>query len=204
MRIRPRWISVTVVVSLAVLLSMTFPLPVVQGAAEQVRWDLVHVNPPSVLNVTAGGVASALTRNGATITLTGSGTFVAPAGGDGTSSAVTGGGSWETFNPGSITPSASGTYEVTGLVRWEKAPGTFPAILTDLIGNSAEASPGFAVLRISYSDGSDGTLNVSCNLAGTPATVSEGITATKGFVNYFNSAAPVVGVDANHTLFHVE
>lgn len=199
-----RWISAIGLVSLAVLVSMAVSVPVVYAQAAHVRWDLVHVNPPTVLNVTAGGVASALTRNGAVITLTGSGTFVAPAGGDGSSSAVTGGGTWETFDPGSIKPNATGTYEVTGLVRWEKAPGTFPKILTDLIDNPAEASPGLAVLRISYSDGSEGTLSVGCSLAGTPATVSEGISATKGFVNYFNSAAPVAGVDANRTVFHVD
>ncbi len=197
MKIAAKWISGIAVVSLAVLLSMTFGLPVVQGQAAHVRWDIVHVIPP---NVTPGGVASALTRNGAAIKLTGSGTFVAPAGGDGTSSAVTGGGTWHTFL--SNVSTGSGTYEVTGLVRWEKAPGTFPP-LRDLIGNSAEASAGLVVLRISYSDGSHGTLTVGCSLVGTPATVSEGITATKGFVNYFNSAAPVDGVDANRTLFHV-
>jgi len=193
-----------IIVAAAVLASMTLGLPVAHGQAADVRWDLVHVNPPTVLNVTPGGVASALTRNGAVITLTGSGTFVAPAGGDGTSSAVTGGGTWETFDTGSNTPNAHGTYEVTGLVRWEKAPGTFPSGLKDLIGNSAQASPGLVVLRISYSDGSHGTLSVGCSLAGTPATVSEGITATKGFVNYFSSAAPVGGVDANRTLFHIQ
>jgi hypothetical protein len=200
MKTQARWISGITIVAFAALVSMTVGLPVVHGQAAHVSWDIVHVIRP---NVTAGGVASALTRNGAAIKLTGSGTFVAPAGDDGTSNAATGGGTWETFDPGSSAANVTGTYEVTGLVRWEKAPGAFPP-LNDLIGNSDEASAGFVVLRISYSDGSDGTLTVGCSLEGTPATVSEGITATKGFVNYFNSAAPVAGVDANRTLFHVQ
>jgi hypothetical protein len=55
------------------------------------------------------------------------------------------------------------------------------------------------VLRIAYSDGSDGILVVSCNLpfpAPNPQ-MFEGITATKGFVDY---KAPVPG---GVTLFHV-
>jgi hypothetical protein len=39
-------------------------------------------------------------------------------------------------------------------------------------------------------------------LAGTPVTVFEGITASKGFVDYFNSQVPIPLVDANRTLFH--
>ena len=62
---------------------------------------------------------------------------------------------------------------------------------------------GLAVLRIQYSDGERGILVVSCHLAGTPDSVFEGITASKGFVDYFNSQAPIPGVDANRTLFHV-
>jgi len=34
--------------------------------------------------------------------------------------------------------------------------------------------------------------------------VFEGVTASKGFVSYWNRQAPVDGVDANRTLFHVQ
>jgi hypothetical protein len=170
------------------------------GGAAHVRWDIVKVlDPPGT--VKAGGVASAKANDDSKVTLTGSGTFVAPAGGGGTSSAATGGGTWETFSPvGSST--GSGTYDVTGLVRWEQAPGTPPAP-TDLIGDPAERSAGLVVLRVQYSDGERGTLVVSCRLIGTPDTVFEGITATKGFVDYWNRVAPAPGVDENRTLFHV-
>ena len=39
--------------------------------------------------------------------------------------------------------------------------------------------------------------------AGSPDSVFEGITASKGFVDYWNRAAPVPMVDDNRTLFHV-
>lgn len=163
------------------------------ASAAHVRWDIVSIVPP---NVSAGGIAKAKANNGSQITLTGSGTFVAPAGGGGTSSAVTGGGTW-------ATSAASGVYEVTGLVRWEQAPGTFPP-LNDLIGSAADARAGLAVLRIAYDDGSQGILVVSCNLAGaTTADVFEGVTASKGRTDFWNRVAPAAGVNANRTVFHL-
>lgn len=168
------------------------------GSAAHVQWDIVSINF-STGTVSAGGIASALANDGSQITLTGSGSFVAPAGGGGTSRAVTGGGTWATSG---AVGGASGTYAVTGLVRWEQAPGTFPP-LTDNIGDPADASPGLVVLRIAYSDGSQGTLIVSCHLVGTPDHVFEGVTASKGFVGFWNREAPVAGVDANRTVFHL-
>jgi hypothetical protein len=76
----------------------------------------------------------------------------------------------------------------------------------DLIGDPAERSAGLVVLRVAYSDGEQGTLVVSCHLVGTPDSVFEGITASKGFVDYWNREAPVGGFapgNANRTLFHV-
>ncbi len=169
------------------------------GQANHVRWDIISRNFATGA-ASPGGVAAALANNGSKIVLTGSGTFVAPAGGDGTSSATTGGGTWETFDASNVS-TGSGTYEVTGLVRWEQAPGKGQSV-PDLIGNAAERSAGLAVLRAKYSDGEHGVLVVSCSLVGTPNTVFEGITASKGFVDYWSRVAPVPGVDANRTLFH--
>jgi hypothetical protein len=104
---------------------------------------------------------SALADDNSKITLSGTGTFVT-----GESDEVTGGGNWTTF-----------TYQVTGLVKFDQAPG-------------AVADPtihaGLAFLRIKYSDGSRGILVVSCHLPGTPPSLFEGITASKGFVDYWN------------------
>jgi hypothetical protein len=38
---------------------------------------------------------------------------------------------------------------------------------------------------------------------GTPDNVFEGITVSKGFVDYWNRDPDVPGVDANRTIFHV-
>jgi hypothetical protein len=73
----------------------------------------------------------------------------------------------------------------------------------DTIGDRADSRAGLAILRISYSDGSRGTLTVSCHLQGTPASVFEGITASKSFIDYWSREADVPGVDANRTIFHV-
>jgi hypothetical protein len=173
--------------------------PLLGAQAQHVRWDIISLQPPNIL---PGGVASATAADGSRIELTGSGTFTAPGGsGGGSSSATTGGGTWATFDAADI-PTGSGTYEVTGLVRWDQAPGTPPPPI-DMIGDPAERSAGLAMLRIQYSDGSRGVLAVSCHLVGTPDSVFEGIAASKGFVDYLHAEAPVPGVDANRTLFHV-
>ncbi len=173
------------------------------GGAAHVRWDIISLNvsttPPTL---SPGGVAFASARNPGTLTirLAGFGTFVAPASG-GPSSAVTGGGTWQTFSGGVST--GSGTYSVRGLTSWEFAgfqTGTF----FDLIGDTNERANGAAVLRIAYSDGSEGTLGIGCHGPGAPSGIVEGVIATKGFVTYWDAGAPVGGVDANRTLFHVE
>src|SRR5712692_2019024 len=144
------------------------------------RWDLVSIDF-TTLTVSAGGTASALAEDGSKITLTGSGTFKP----DDTEE-VTGGGNWTTFDStGAMT--GSGTYEVKRLVKFDVAPGTFP-LKIDNIGNPLDIRAGLVFLRIRYSPGGQsGILVVSCALGGTsPATVFEGITASKGFVDYWN------------------
>jgi hypothetical protein len=157
-----------------------------------VRWDIVSIDFVAG-TVSAGGNASAKANDGSMITVTGSGTFGTSAGNDD----VTGGGTWQISSP-----AGSGTYQVTRLVRFDLAPGTFPP-LTDNIGNAADGHAGLAVLSVRYSDGSHGILVVSCHFNGTPNSVFEGITASKGFVDYWNRVAPAPGVDANRTAFHV-
>ena len=191
------------VVSLAVLLSVTFHLPVVQAAADHVRWDIIHFNPTTtpLPTISEGGVAFASARNPSTLTirLTGSGTFVGPASG-GTSHGVKGGGTWETFSGATLT--GSGTYEVTELVSWTFSNFQTPGVLTDLIDDGTRSN-GVAVFRISYSDGSEGTLGVGCHGPGAPDGTVEGVIASKGHVTYWDAHAPVANMDANRTVFHV-
>ena len=93
-------------------------------------------------------MAFASARNGGApsglkIKFTGSGTFVAPASG-GESSAVRGGGTWETF--ANDVSTAGGTYKVTGLASWQFANLQTPG-LKDQIGDVNQRANGTAVLR---------------------------------------------------------
>jgi hypothetical protein len=205
MRIKKLGILVLPVV---LVLAAAVPLSTAAGGAKQVRWDIVSVSPipiapPPPVTFDPGGVASAQTPDGETITLTGSGTFVAPAGSNGGSSAVTGGGTWTTSTGG------SGTYEVKELVSWEFASpqplliGGFP--VTDNTGDTTERANGVAVLRIEFSDGQSGVLTVACHGPGSPPgnSIFEGIATTKGFTTYYNTPAPPAAVNVGRTLFHV-
>jgi hypothetical protein len=177
-------------------LAAILPLSTVAGRAQHVRWDIIHLiggNPPGP--VEAGGMASASAPGGDTITLTGSGTFVAP-GSNGSSGAVTGGGTWRNAT-------GSGTYVVKGLVSWVFAnfqSSTPP--LTDNIDSGRPAN-GTAVLRIRFSDGELGVLTIGCHGPGAPPGIFEGIATTKGYKTYYDVHDPVGGVDANRTIFHV-
>jgi hypothetical protein len=165
--------------------------------AKHVRWDIISLVGgafPGPIN--AGGTASAKAPDGDTITLTGSGTFVSPAGRRGSGSA-TGGGTWQTST-------ASGTYSVRKLVSFVFAnlQSATPTVI-DNIGNVNKRANGTAVLRIEYSDGQTGVLTVGCHGPGAPPGIFEGIAATRGFKTYYDVQAPVNGVDANRTIFHV-
>lgn len=161
----------------------------------RVRWDIMHITFAPSFEITAGGVLSPRAQDNSKITLTGSGTFR-----PGEDGGVTGGGTWMTFDPNG-TQTGGGNYQAKGLVSWDKAPGALPAFFDDDIGNLAEVSAGLALLKIRYSDGSHGVLTVSCNLSGTA--VFEGVTATKGFVDYWQREKEDDGAFNNRTVFHL-
>ena len=172
------------------------------AAGLTIRWDIISYDfTTRPVPVSAGGQASARTGDKSSITLTGSGTF------GGAPTNDTGGGTWTTFDPtGGVT--GSGAYTVKALVSFFAAPGTFGSFaglyeLADQIGDSADAHAGLAVLRISYSDGSQGTLTLSSRQAGTPPTLFMGSTATKGFGAFWLPEPARGGVDGNRTVFHV-
>jgi hypothetical protein len=201
--IRPRFLlmSASVVAALAAALWIGASGVRADGA-DYVRWDIINVTvpfspTPPITTITSGGVAFALADANLKIQFTGSGTFIAPTSG-GESSAVTGGGTWETFD--GATSTGSGTYEVTRLVSWQFANFQLP-ITTDLIGPNA--ANGNAILRIRYSDGSEGVLGVGCHGPGAPAGIQEGVIATKGYFTYWTAPAPLPTVNANRTSFHI-
>ncbi len=92
-----------------------------------------------------------------------------------------------------ITMTGSGTFRPGA----PDEAGALPPDAPDLIGKAADARAGFAVFRIGYSDGSKGVLCFSCMLPGSPDSVLEGITASMGFVDFWNS------VTAPQTVFHL-
>jgi hypothetical protein len=198
MRIRTRYWGLGVLVTAAASAVLFAALPSsASDTAQHVRWDIITLTgvPPGSLN--PGGHASATAPNGGdTITLTGSGTFVAPA--SGVSSAATGGGTWTTSGGG------SGTYTATGLVSWVNAGPQTPATppLVDNIDHGTRVN-GTAVLRIAFSDGSEGVLTLGCHGTGAPPGIFEGIATTKGYKTYYEVPDVVPGVDAGRTNFHV-
>jgi hypothetical protein len=175
------------------------------GGAAYVRWDIQSLDfSTTPITERPGGMAFASADPDLKIKLTGAGTFVAPASG-GTSNAVTGGGTWETFEAG--VSADSGTYQVTGLVSWQFANmQTNTPPFTDAIGDPNQRANGNAVLRIAYSDGSEGILGLGCEGPGAPEGIQEGIIATKGYSTYWTREAPLplgTKVDKNRTIFHV-
>jgi hypothetical protein len=179
----------------AVILLLTTFASAAPGGAQHVRWDIISTTgiPPAPIN--PGGHASATAPDGDTITLTGSGHFVAPANGGG-SSAATGGGTWATTSGG------SGTYRVTALVSWQFANFQSEVGFIDNIDEGTKAN-GVSVLKIAFSDGSTGILTVGCHGPGAPPGIFEGIATTKGFKTYYTVQPPSPGVDANRTIYHV-
>src|SRR6266540_4472168 len=187
-------LGAVVALGAVVMLLTTFASAASSGRAKHVRWDIISTTgiPPAPIN--PGGHASAMAPDGDTITLTGSGHFVAPASGGG-SGATDGGGTWSTS-------SGSGTYQVTALVSWERANDQANVGFVDNIDEGTRTN-GTAVLRIAFSDGSSGVLTVGCHGPGAPPGIFEGIATTKGYKTYYNVPAPSPGVVGNRTIFHV-
>jgi hypothetical protein len=158
------------------------------------RWDIVNIpnsNPPTVFE---GGLASALANDGSSITVTGHGTFE-PREPD----EVTGGGAWTTYAPNGTTVTGNGTYRVQQLVRFDLAPGVLTGTVDNIPGAKGDLTDtraGLMFVRIAYSDGSKGVLVFSCGLDGSPASIFEGVTASKGYTDYWKSLPSL-------TLFHI-
>src|SRR6266498_4938489 len=169
--------SAVITAAAALTLLTTFASAASSAGAQHVRWDIISTTgiPPAPIN--PGGHASATAPDGDTITLTGSGHFVAPASGGG-SGAVDGGGTWTTSG-------GSGTYQVTALVSWERANDQANVGFVDNIDEGTRTN-GTAVLKIAFSDGSSGVLTVGCHGPGAPPGIFEGIATTKGYKTYYN------------------
>jgi hypothetical protein len=197
MRTNWRWLRKGLILSLLPLVFALYAMADGDGDRKETkyRWDIVKItsfNPPTV---SEGGFASALANDGSRITLTGHGTFE-PREPD----EVTGGGTWTTFAPNGTTVTGHGTYRVRQFVRFDVAPGVMTAGTVDNIpgakGDLTDNRAGLMFVRIAYSDGSKGVLVFSCGLDGSPASIFEGVTASKGYTDYWNTLPSL-------TLFHI-
>ena len=190
-----RWFRISLIL---LVLPLIFALAGANGDGDRkettYRWDIVNIpnsNPPTVFE---GGFASALANDGSSITVTGHGTFE-PREPD----EVTGGGTWTTYAPGSTTVTGNGTYRVQQLVRFDLAPGVLTGAVDNIPGAKGDLTDtraGLMFVRIAYSDGSKGVLVFSCGLDGSPASIFEGVTASKGYTDYWKSLPSL-------TLFHI-
>ena len=158
------------------------------------RWDIVKITSFNPVTAFEGGFASALANDGSRITVTGNGTFE-PREPD----EVTGGGNWITYAPNGTTVTGNGTYRVQQLVRFDLAPGVLTGAVDNIPGAKGDLTDtraGLMFVRIAYSDGSKGVLVFSCGLDGSPASIFEGVTVSKGYTDYWNSLPSL-------TLFHI-
>lgn len=198
------------IVSMALCCLGASPLLAGESHGTKVKWDIFQYEdftgpcctPP--FTIAPGGISTSQATfypaqgagDNSTITLTGSGTFRLNNGHD-----VTGGGTWTTAAAdGSVT--GTGTYRVTELVFFEFGAGTLAAFhrITDETGNRDDTRAGIAVLKVHYSDSTNGIVVLVCNIAGPPAVI-EGTTATKGVVDYSNPLIP--DITTGNTLFHI-
>ena len=182
--------------ALVVLFASGNMIPSAAGADPTIRWDTISLTfPGGVGTVNAGGSDYALAADLTTIQINGHGTFSTPG------APVTGGGTWATSG---LSGTASGHFTVLGLVKFDVAPGSLPPGFVDNIGDPANTRSGLAILRVGYQDNSRGILVISCHQpVGSPSGIFEGMTATKGFVDFREPVPPVPGVNANRNLFHV-
>jgi hypothetical protein len=203
---RFKWLGFVFPLTGLVVLLLSLLVGGASGGSDNIKyqWDIINLDS-ATMTISQGGHASAFaTHSGSSahtgmITVTGHGTFRSNSGNP---QDATGGGTWQTFD-GSGSPTGSGSYQVTGFVDFHVAPGSLPPAMIDLSGNKADVRSGLAVFKIAYDDGSNGTLVVSCDLpVGSPNDMFEGITATKGYVDYWERDPAVAGVNANRTNFH--
>lgn len=175
------------------------------GSAPQVRWDFAKILAVTPITFGPGGSAVATAEDGSSMTLTGSGTFRPP---PSSPDDVTGGGTWHLIDAQGG-PAGSGTYTVKTLIYWSPGSGTFPTTLVDKIGEIAKTRTGFAVLRVSYSNGRQGILGVSSHLPmRTPDAVFNGMVASMDLVLFWNHQKITASLtdphkDENRSVFHV-
>lgn len=159
------------------------------------RWDFYTLDfKTTPASVAPGGSASARARDGSLITLTGSGVF------GGRPGNVSGGGTWTTYDA-TGRELETGSYRVLALISFFASEGGSP--YPDEIGSPSDARAGLATLRVSYSNGKQGTLVISAYLPGSPPPLFVGVTASVGAIDFYTPVAPALGEQGGRTIFHL-
>jgi hypothetical protein len=179
---------------LFLILMVTAGAPVLSAEAVHVTWNMITVSFTPAPHLNPGGSAQAIASDNSIITITGSGTFATSESERESSRAVTGGGTW-TIVSGSGT--TAGAFVVTELVRWEQSTPFAGFGITDNVGDINKAFGGLAVLRVAYSDGSQGILTISCQAPADPPAIFEGMIVSKGVIQYWDPGMTFF------SLFHV-
>ena len=150
------------------MLFVTLSSAASHGRAQHVRWDIISLvggNPPGPIN--PGGHASATAPNGGdTITLTGSGTFVALPAAEGECR-------HRRRHLDDLQRRKRHVYRYgAGQLGVRKRPGANPAFIDNIDhGTRVDAH---AILTIAFSDGTQGVLTVGCHGPGAPPGIFEG------------------------------
>lgn len=161
-----------------------------------IRWDVVDIDPQTLIILAGGKAASQDPSSHDTLTLTSTGQA------EPRESAANGGGTFVHRNPdGSIV--ARGIYVVRRFVSWTPLPGSLIGTpLIDGIGEKDEARSGILTVRIALYVGGNvvrhARLTVHCALPGAPDTALEGVT-----VKVHNGPSFTAITDNGPTLFHV-
>ena len=93
-----RFFRLGAVLTLSAVLVLVVFASGASGQVQHVRWDIISLGFTTPPTFNPGGFSEAKAPDNTKIRLTGSGTFVAPSGGNGGSNDENGGGNWTTFS----------------------------------------------------------------------------------------------------------
>jgi hypothetical protein len=160
-----------------------------------IRWDLIHLNPTTLIALPGGAASSRDTATGDILRVTGSGQF------DADDEEVSGGGRLvHRLADGSV--AARAAYVATDMISWQPLAGSIEGTpIIDGVAEKQDARSGILTVEIAvYVRGkhvTDATLAVHCALPGAPPGTHEGVTVkVDGGPNFSEM------VDHGPTIFH--
>jgi hypothetical protein len=160
-----------------------------------IRWDLIHLNPSTLIALPGGAASAEDPATGEVIRLTGSGQF------DPADETASGGGTFAARDAdGSLIE--RGAFVVSDFISWQPLAGSIVGTpIIDGVGEKPDARSGIVTLEVAgYVRGEfvgHATLEVHCALPGAPAGSHEGVTVVVEGGPSFTTM-----VDHGPTIFH--